>query len=337
MLVADDSEFLRSILRSYPGSRSLVLIGSRARGDFTEHSDYDFYIVLSNQLAILFYPKLRSIRRSLEERYDAHVNIVPLTVSRIRNGNDIFLLRIRNEGKILAGMDIRDEIRIRELTDLPVTELLLNCFAGGMHLLSASSSFIKGGAAEKNNLSNDCLKALRLFRDVTSALPKDDSLRTNSETGIDWAQRSAGDPSIKSDLLWSECRQILISLVIRFCYPNRQDASPDELAKGIIELNEGNQKTKKNLVGFFVSLLEKKGNAFDFLRPDVLSISEITILQLLLSFNPKSDFKIMNSPYLTPDGVGFIRISPEKTITASAWESIVKETKDRWEIASLRV
>ncbi|ADT85071.1 nucleotidyltransferase domain-containing protein [Thermococcus barophilus] len=106
-----------------PFVHSVILIGSRARGDGTAESDYDLYIVVPIILLPLLFPIIKRKEKILKEKLKADVSISPLTYSRMKRGKDTLLFHIKKEGIILCGDDIRKRITIDSPRELPNSEL----------------------------------------------------------------------------------------------------------------------------------------------------------------------------------------------------------------------
>ena len=64
-------EVVAPIAKKY-GAESIYLFGSRARGDNSENSDYDFYVILGQIRGL----KLCGLLRELEEALGSNVDIV---------------------------------------------------------------------------------------------------------------------------------------------------------------------------------------------------------------------------------------------------------------------
>ena len=85
-------------LKEITGVKSIILIGSRARGEGKEDSDYDLYVVMSVLFVPFTYSNLKRKEAVLENKLGAKISINPLTLHRIRRGNDLLLLKAKEEG-----------------------------------------------------------------------------------------------------------------------------------------------------------------------------------------------------------------------------------------------
>lgn len=111
------------------GVKSIVLIGSRAKGGARENSDYDLYVVVSTLSVPFIYKNIKEKEKILEDVLGAKVSIAPLTLNRIRKGNDLLLFKTKKEGITICGKDYLPFIKIDRVEDIPSDELFSYLFS----------------------------------------------------------------------------------------------------------------------------------------------------------------------------------------------------------------
>lgn len=82
---------------------SLILYGSRARGDAEESSDIDLLLVLNNSVEISKYEHLvDKIASEVSLKYDLVISLIYLHRNRFEKRSEPLLINIRKEGKKVA-------------------------------------------------------------------------------------------------------------------------------------------------------------------------------------------------------------------------------------------
>jgi len=119
-----------------PFVHSIILIGSRARGDGNAKSDYDLYVVTPIGVLPFVFPVLKKKEKILREKLKADVSLSPLTYSRMKRGKDTLLFHTKKEGVILCGKDVKSKIRIDSISELPSDELFQYFFDALFYLIS---------------------------------------------------------------------------------------------------------------------------------------------------------------------------------------------------------
>ena len=109
--------------------KSVVLIGSRAKGTAKKNSDYDIYVVVSALSVPFIYKKIKEKEKILEDVLGAKVSIAPLTLNRIRKRNDLLLFKTKKEGMTICGKDYLPFIKIDRVEDIPSDELFSYLFS----------------------------------------------------------------------------------------------------------------------------------------------------------------------------------------------------------------
>lgn len=109
--------------------KSVVLIGSRAKGTAKKNSDYDIYVVVSALSVPFIYKNIKEKEKTLEDMLGTKVSIAPLTLNRIKKGNDLLLFKTKKEGITIYGKDYLPFIKIDRVEDIPADELFSYLFS----------------------------------------------------------------------------------------------------------------------------------------------------------------------------------------------------------------
>jgi predicted nucleotidyltransferase len=119
----------------FTGIRSVILIGSRARCEGGENSDYDLYVVVSALLVPFIYGKLKKKEAILKNLLASNVSLSPMTLERIESGKDLLLLKTKNEGITLCGRDYLSEISISNISEISFDEIYSYLFSAIFFLI----------------------------------------------------------------------------------------------------------------------------------------------------------------------------------------------------------
>jgi len=140
-----------------PFVHSVILIGSRARGDGYASSDYDLYIVVPISALPFVFPVLKKREKTLKEKLKAEVSISPLTYSRMKRGRDTLIFHTKKEGVILCGENIRPKIKVDSVSELPPDELFQYFFDSLFYLIKP---FNLDGNINQEELIRNCAKSI---------------------------------------------------------------------------------------------------------------------------------------------------------------------------------
>lgn len=122
-------------LMHIPGVKSVILIGSRARGEAKTNSDYDFYVVVPTFFVPVIYKKLKKQERILKDELKSNVSISPMTLLRINRGRDLLLLKTKKEGVTLCGRDYLTKIKVNAIDEILSDELFSYFFSAAYFLI----------------------------------------------------------------------------------------------------------------------------------------------------------------------------------------------------------
>ncbi|HBT49621.1 MAG TPA: hypothetical protein DEA61_07320 [Caldanaerobacter subterraneus] len=149
-----------------PFVHSVILIGSRARGDGNAKSDYDLYVVVPVSLLPLLFPILKKKEKILRERLKVDVSISPLTYSRMKRGKDTLLFHVKKEGVILCGKNIKSLIKINSVNELPMDELYQYFFDALFYLIRYFNLYDDFDQDARNKLIRNAAKCVLYCADL---------------------------------------------------------------------------------------------------------------------------------------------------------------------------
>lgn len=147
-----------------PGVRSIIVIGSRARGKARPDSDYDIYVVVPALAIPFIYPRLMKRQAELEAALGNHVCVSPLSIRRILRGNDLLLYKTKREGMTLWGADYRPAIAPGSIADVPDSEFYTYLFSAARFL--AESRGASCGTGDREGAVRLIAKSITYCREV---------------------------------------------------------------------------------------------------------------------------------------------------------------------------
>jgi len=93
---------------------SIILAGSRARGDHHDDSDYDIVIVMSTPLIPIFLRRIKRLEGDLVVTLGVDINLRPLPSWRLlKPSNNPYILKMRRDGIVLSGRDFFKEAGVK--------------------------------------------------------------------------------------------------------------------------------------------------------------------------------------------------------------------------------
>lgn len=124
---------VQEIVKRIPQVRSVVLIGSQARGEANHtHNEYDLIVVVPMLIVPLLLKRIRCIERELSEKYSVDLSINPLPTYRIKHPRrNVLFFEMKHGGEVLYGEDIRTEIPLGGFDEIPretALEYLFNSY-----------------------------------------------------------------------------------------------------------------------------------------------------------------------------------------------------------------
>jgi predicted nucleotidyltransferase len=87
--------------------RSLILIGSHARGDADEKADYDFIAIIETPLLPIYALRLKRQSLDLSTKFGVKISINPMPSFKLKHAKgNLFMLKAKREAVLLAGEDL---------------------------------------------------------------------------------------------------------------------------------------------------------------------------------------------------------------------------------------
>ena len=134
-----DESIIVELVTSRVKVKSIILIGSRAVGEMAPDSDFDILLVMGSISTILNLSKIKRIERELAARLKAPVSLNPLPNYRIKRSlGNLFLFKVKHEGKVLFGENILPDIKTGDITEIPGDKTLSFLFSLVRELASIS-------------------------------------------------------------------------------------------------------------------------------------------------------------------------------------------------------
>ncbi len=260
-------EIICNELKVINGVKSIILIGSRARGEARIDSDYDLYVVMSSLFVPFTYSNLKRKEKILENVLGTHVSINPLTLSRILRGSDLLLLKTKKEGITLWGKNYLPLININNLCDVPSDEFF-SYFFSCIFFLMKDFDLEKG--IEKKSVFNvskaiTCCNELELMvkeydDNKTDTIWENEEINNNIRRSITLSKLVLnGDFSVVRDptKFWFSARKYLIFIFRQLMEKLLKDKTKN--IESLIDVyKNSNPVIIKNIQYSFLFMLEKR-------------------------------------------------------------------------------
>jgi predicted nucleotidyltransferase len=335
------------------GVKSIVLIGSRAKGGARKNSDYDIYVVVSTLSVPFIYKNIKEKEKILEDRLGAKVSIAPLTLNRIRRGNDLLLFKTKKEGITICGKDYLPSIKINRVEDIPSDELFSYLFSSIYFLTEhfdpenipkiENKEFIYGIAksimycVETQLLMQGIYETEQedMIRRATEELGLNDSILTNitlSKSISNGNFLSMEDP-IK---FWFSAKGYIL-LVFQQLAVMFLDAKNKSLLDTIELFKDGKCSFIKNLQYSTLVWINKKKFHIShlFTQKSVEKYLCCSLLHLVLSV--KKDLSInegyLNNSYQTLQSIGLSSNTLKDANKKRQWNEVKYQTQEYWLMA----
>lgn len=130
-----DNKLICNELMNIPGIRSVILIGSRARGEATGDSDFDLFVVVPILFIPFIYGKLKQKELILKNRLRSDVSIAPMTLWRLTRGRDLLLFKTKKDGITLCGKTYLSKITINNIDEISSDEIFSYFFSAAYFLV----------------------------------------------------------------------------------------------------------------------------------------------------------------------------------------------------------
>lgn len=115
---------------------SIILCGSKVLGkSLSKDSDYDVIVVMKTFLIPFYFKKIKKIEKELKNTgINASINPLPILRIKFSKGN-LFLYKVKLEGKTIFGKDFLNKINVGELKEMPPRRFFSYLFSGAKELI----------------------------------------------------------------------------------------------------------------------------------------------------------------------------------------------------------
>ena len=101
--------------------KSIIIVGSRARGDHHHSSDYDIILVMRLIQAAVKMKRIKQVQNQLSNELGINLSLNPLTPLQTRKTKgSLFFYKLKREGVTIAGPDHIESLSISSLSDMPL-------------------------------------------------------------------------------------------------------------------------------------------------------------------------------------------------------------------------
>lgn len=351
MLSQREKKMICRVLTMY-GVKSVVLIGSRSTRDFVkDKSDYDLYVVTPTWIVPFIYRKMKEREKKLEEKFGADVSVAPLTMSRIKRGKDLLLLKTKKEGTTICGKDYLPSIKIESINELSPDDIFSYLFSS-IYFLMEYINPVKTQSEKKiffYNISKSIMYCaeVQLFikgryekikRNIFTKAADEMKLNNDIHNSIKIAQGIMEDDFSELDdlnKLWFSAREYVLLVFQELA--ERFLAAKDESFKDLIERYKNTKCSfLKNFQYFVLAWMNGRRNPFlsIFSRASVEKYFHSSIFYLMLSINNdlSIDDEYLSEMYKT---LSSIRLDPKKEChnKNELWEEAKNTILENWSIA----
>ena len=101
--------------------RSIIIVGSRARGYHHQSSDYDIILVMSLIQAAVKIKQIKQVENQLSNELGISLSLNPLTPLQTRKTKgSLFFYKLKKEGITISGPDHIGSLSVSSLSDMPL-------------------------------------------------------------------------------------------------------------------------------------------------------------------------------------------------------------------------
>ena len=283
-----DEEIIVDFITSKINVESIILTGSRAIGTMSSDSDFDILLVMSSMKTIFNLTKIKSVERDLSGIMNVPVSINPLPKFRIKRAfGNLFLFKVKHEGKILFGRNILPNINTGDISDIPDDKKISFLFSSIREISSISPVHFPEKWVDLNkykikSIQEKCLKNIAQYIEMTNGnyrtikgktLNQEDLFTitsllesNNPPESIEMTQKNIPVTIDSLKTYWFTCQTLLIRCCSEhFCSLEQQNHSSsnhsrliEEIHKYVIQNNFRVETLMKNLEYYLLNLLIKK-------------------------------------------------------------------------------
>jgi len=352
ILSGDEHEIICNQL-DIKGVKSIVLIGSRATGDAKKNSDYDIYVVVSTLSVPFVYKNIKENEKILEDMLGAKVSIAPLTLNRIRKGNDLLLFKTKKEGITIYGKDYLPFIKIDRVEDIPSDELFSYLFSSVYFLAEHLDPENMSKIEDKEFIYNIaksimyCVETQLLILGIYETEQEDVIRRTKEELDID--DSILANISLSQSILNGNFLGVEDSIKFWFSARNYILLVFQQLAemflgvknKSIVDVIESFKNGKcsfiKNLQYSILVWINKKKFPIShfFTKKSVEKYLCSSIIYLILSIENGLSInnEFLNHSYQTLNSIGLSSNILENINKKRQWNEVKHQIQEHWSMA----
>ena len=197
---------LSDIMTHHMPIRSLILIGSRARGDADARADYDLIAIMDSPLVLIYAPKLERLSLLLSTRFGVRIRMRPMATLKLKRAKgSLFMMKVKKEASLLAGEDLASSVDTGSPYDIS-PEWYFSFLASLMKELIS--------AYRPHDGSDECLSVDRVSMKIRRSLKE---LADMSAPSISFIIKGAlHDFELVPDIdMWFKLRNLLITLFLK--------------------------------------------------------------------------------------------------------------------------
>ena len=352
ILSGDEHEIICNQL-NIKGVKSIVLIGSRAKGCARKNSDYDLYAVVPALSVPFIYKNIKEKEKILEDRLGAKVSIAPLTLNRIRKGDDLLLFKTKKEGITICGKDYLPSIKIDRVEDIPADELFSYLFSSVYFLAEHFDPENMSKIEDKEFIYNTaksimyCVETQLLMQGIYEAEGEDVIRRATEE--LDFDDSILADITLSHAVLngnflcvedsikfWFSARNYIL-LVFQQLAEKYLDAKNMSLISMIESVKDGKCSFLKNLQYSFLVWINKKKFPIPhiFIKKSVEKYLCSSLLYLILSVedNQCIDERYLSSSYQTLHAIKLCSKTDDNSNIIKFWRGAKNKIMGYWPMA----
>jgi predicted nucleotidyltransferase len=270
----------KKITESVPAI-SIILGGSRARGDHHEDSDYDIVIVMNTLLVPFYLKRIERLEVELIKSLGVDVNLKPLPSLQIRNSaNNPYISKMKREGIVLYGRDF-----LKDLSN--VNQDQTDTYWHFYHLFSLMRQMIEPYQPKKSLDASITKANSKVARELL-----DLSLVAYSENVINILQQINSSKNEASLSRWFVIRGILIKSFEQLLKLTLKTENVGDPASGYLRASKQWKSMLKNLEYVLLILLLRHELRFKSLLTKPLITHRIGVAVLLLLMSVGEDESI---------------------------------------------
>jgi len=300
-------------------------------------------VVIKTFLVSFYLKKLKKIEKELKD-FGVNVSINPLPTIRIRfSKGNLFLYKVKLEGKTLYGKDFLNEINTGDLKNIPPRRFFSYLFSGAKELIR---NFDPKGYNDKDILYNSaktiiyCAETLLMMEGLYFIDKKkminlsDEELRKDFEVALNIINDDI-DINVEPTDLWFRAKNHVISTFLRLMKKYyKVNNSVGQAVKDYLKLSD--YRFLKNFEYLILTLIIKKELNLKaiFSKKSVEKRMFESLLLLLLSVNHEKGKIMIDKNYLSiciKNLNSFMKISVNEKNIQKIWKNLRNKILENWQ------